>query len=93
MKNDKLMLSNLLSWQDVINFSMTDYAFGSKFLEKAFSKRGQIDVLNNYIRNFIGNKIREKLPDFPFDDECFNYYFYIKKDNEGKNNLYLNFSL
>lgn len=92
MKEEKLVLNNMLSWQDIINFSLTDYTFGFSFLEKSFYKKSQDkEVLNNYIRSFLGNAIRNEFPDFPFDDECFNYYFYIKKDNEGKNNLYLSF--
>lgn len=92
MKEEKLMLDHFLSWQDIINFSLTDYVFGCNFLEKSFPKRNQEDILINYIRSFIGNTIRKEFPDFPFEDECFNYYFYIKKEKENKNSLYLNFS-
>ncbi len=92
MKDEKIMLEDIFTWQDIINFSLTNYDLNCNYLEKCYSKKNRIDFLRDHCRNFIGNKIREEFPDFPFDDECFDYHFHIEEDGNGKNNLYLNFS-
>lgn len=85
MSKNRLMLNDLLSWQDVVNFGLDGYYFGSGFLEKSFSKRNEYDYVNNYIRNTMDKFLKKELPDFPFDPECFDYRF-----STIDGNLYLN---
>jgi len=77
MSKNKLMLNELLSWQDVINFGLDGYSFGCGFLEKSFPKKNHYDYVNNHIRVKLDEIIKKNIPDFPFHPECFDYNFSI----------------
>jgi len=77
MSKNKLMLNELLSWQDVINFGLDGYSFGCGFLEKSFPKKNQYDYVSNYIRTEVDKIIKSNMSLFPFHPECFNHHFSI----------------
>ncbi len=87
MNKESLTVENLLSWQEILNFAEENQGFNCDILKKLYLRKSQVDQIVPNIESYFNQRMIESLPNFPFDENYFNYRLEIKMDKNGKKNL------
>ena len=89
MDKQLLTIENLLSWQEVLNFSAENYHFNYQILEKCYLMKSQINSMLSAIESYLDQEFKNRFSDFPFRQAYFNYQFIVRTNENGVKNVFI----
>lgn len=89
MKKEMLMVEDIFTWEDVINFGQANFSFNYDSIKDFCIRKSEIEIINDRINEYVYNGFIKQFPDFPFDKDFFKHRFTIKKMDNGNNGVFL----